>query len=338
MEEGPTFRVALIGGGIVAQRYVQAIRGTASATLVGVAEIDAQRRGQIAMQAGVNAYADYRDMLRRTRPDVAIVALPHYLHLDAAEAALSAGAHVLIEKPLEISLDRCDRIAEAAHRHQRQVFVGHTQRYYAHIAETRRLLETGAIGAPMLITELFHQRYFTRGRPRWYLDPGKAGGGILMNQGIHLVDRASWLLDSRVEAVHASLAFHPEHRGVEALAIVDLWFDNGARAGLNVSGFGGETFLTFIAGTEGSLQITGEKTILVKRPKSDEGLYAEHTVQKIAPESPLPALQAELQSFLDALASGAPPEIDLQWGRYVVAVVQAAYLSARRGERVRVVA
>lgn len=328
------YKICLIGGGIISTGYIEATEQLPNACLVGVAEIDAKRRAKIAERSEVAVFADYGEMLRKTHPDISIIALPHHLHLGAAEAALSSGSHVLIEKPLEISPERCDRLIEIAQRSGRQAFVGHTQRFYPHVSEAKRLLDSGTIGKPLLVTEVFQQRYFTHGRPRWYLDPKKAGGGILMNHGVHLVDRVSWLLDDRATRVCANLLFHPKYPGSEALAVVHLEFENGSRASLNVSGFGGDDSLTLVSCSDGTLLFDLSRKIVLKRVASEDRLYALHDEERRQVTLESRPLQSELESFLRSLDTGNPPEIGLDWGRYVVTAVHAAYQSARSGQPV----
>ena len=139
-------KVAVIGVGSMGRNHARVYSELPEAELVAVADADGQVADRVASQFGVKAYADYRQMLEVECPQAVSIAVPTALHEEAATAALKAGAHVLVEKPIAAMLEEGQRLIELAKRISRQLMVGHIVRFNPAMQALKQKLEDGELG------------------------------------------------------------------------------------------------------------------------------------------------------------------------------------------------
>ena len=139
-------KVAVIGVGSMGRNHARVYSELPEAELVAVADADGQVADRVASQFGVKAYADYRQMLEVECPQVVSIAVPTALHEEVATAALKAGAHVLVEKPIAAMLEEGQRLIELAKRISRQLMVGHIVRFNPAMQALKQKLEDGELG------------------------------------------------------------------------------------------------------------------------------------------------------------------------------------------------
>jgi predicted dehydrogenase len=148
---------------------------------------------------GCLAGKDWRELLTRADIDAVIVATPQDSHVEIARAAISAGIHVLVEKPAARHVDELLGLPELAAEHDVRVRVGFNLRYHRAFQQARRLVDSGILG-PLLFVRA---RYGHGGRlglaSEWRAQPQRSGGGELIDQGVHLIDLARWFLGEFVE-------------------------------------------------------------------------------------------------------------------------------------------
>ncbi|HLH72698.1 MAG TPA: Gfo/Idh/MocA family oxidoreductase, partial [Chloroflexota bacterium] len=180
-------RAVIIGAGRVAPGLARAINNAPGVTLVGVADNDLPRAEVLGNKLGVKAVGNYQEFLDDPNVDVAVLALPHWLHHQVAIECCKAGKHVYVEKPLANTLEEADEMIAAAEAQHVRLFAAHTQRFFASTILARRMLEQGAIGAPVYATDTWYKNFGLEGRPAWFLDRRKGGGMWLMN-GAHMID------------------------------------------------------------------------------------------------------------------------------------------------------
>src|SRR5215216_5932708 len=131
MSEKNTIGVGIIGASRVAPEHARAVAADSRTRLVAIADPDTGRAERIAEEHGCEVVSDYRDLLKRSDVSVVMLGLPNDLHAPIGIEALQAGKHVFVEKPMANTLEECDRMLEAAQQRGVQVFVGHSQRFYA---------------------------------------------------------------------------------------------------------------------------------------------------------------------------------------------------------------
>ncbi|WP_168118834.1 Gfo/Idh/MocA family oxidoreductase [Paenibacillus sp. HB172176] len=321
-------RVAVIGGGAIGLRHLEALEELEELEACAVVELDETIRLQLARRFGVKAYAGMEDMLAAEQPQIAVIALPHHLHEEAALLCISSGCHLMLEKPMANSTASCDRIIAAAKRQGVTLMVGHTQHYLPENRAAKAVIDEGSLGRFLMAQDTRHVDYFRRNRPPWFFDRESAGGGIMMNLGAHSIDKLQWLTDSRVRKVKASLTYLGDRGNVEGSGMLMLELDGGATgtstATIVQSGYKGasrsETELIF---TNGMLRIVAGEGVYVSKGDSYEKLAL--------PEEPLIPLALQFLDLLASLRSGSEPECSGSYSRSVIEALEAVYLSHESG-------
>jgi predicted dehydrogenase len=319
--------VAIVGCGAIGARRAAALGS--SARLACCADLDERRA--IALAAGVpGAVAVSRWEEAVARPDVAIVivATTNDALAPVTGAALRAGKHVLVEKPAARSVAEIDPVLDAARESGRLVRVGFNHRYHPALRQAREIVNTGALGSLMFV----RGRYGHGGRVgydrEWRADPVRAGGGELIDQGVHLIDLAGWFLGP--------------FTGVDGVATTCFWdmaVDDNAFLTLRTAS--GQIAFLHVSCTEWknlfSLEVYGRVGKL-----AIDGLGGSYGVERLTwyrmlPEMGPPETTAweypradrswhlEFQDFLDDIRMGRTPEAGLEAARSALAVVDRIY-------------
>lgn len=317
-------RVGIIGCGAIARRAHLPALKAAGAEVVAFSSRSKASAEQAAAEAGSGVVVpDWRDLVRLPGLDAVVVATPNALHAEQALAAIGAGKHVLVEKPFTVTVAEADTLLSAAHRHDVVLMAAHNARFAPPVQAAAEVVRSGALGTLTAVRAVFCHAGPAdwAADARWFYDPDLAGGGALLDLGVHLVDALRFVLDDEVESVSATL---DAVDGVEHDAMVVLDTRRGI-AGTLHAGWRAPT-------PEFSLTVVGERASLVAglagvRLEGPEGVV----------DVPLPTgLPTVQQVFVDACASRSALPPDGHDGRAAVAVVQACYASAREGRSVRV--
>ncbi|WP_435102050.1 Gfo/Idh/MocA family protein [Halarchaeum sp. P4] len=203
--------VAVLGAGHIGTVHVESVHAMTGAHVRAVADQIAGNRERARECCGCATYADYEALLAEEAIDVAVVALPPFLHADAAIAAADHDCHVFVEKPLAPTSAAGERILDAARDAGVAVGVDHTLRYMPAMRELKRRYDDGAFGhVPICRATRVNDGPF--GSPpdgsepsAWKLDPDATGGGALMDLGVHLFDVLRWFFGD-VEVEHATFS------------------------------------------------------------------------------------------------------------------------------------
>src|SRR5581483_7853346 len=147
-----TVRFGLIGYGAWGSHHARAIAKTAGAELVAIA-VRSEASQQAARDAFPQAtvYGDYRDLLSRERLDAAVVVVPSHVHCEIGSAVLESGRHLLLEKPMALSLEECDKLIGLANKHGKQLAVGHECRLSSLWGKVKELVDAGVVGEPRYV-------------------------------------------------------------------------------------------------------------------------------------------------------------------------------------------
>jgi len=197
MSTEPKVNIAMIGGGAVGIIQMILYREHPQARIVALAETAEERGRATAAAHGVSEWvADYRELLAREDIHVFSIALPNHLHAPVALAALRAGKHVFLEKPMATNAADAMALMEEARRCGRRLMVGQNNRFTPEVQTARQLIEQGVIG------DVYHAKTaWTRraGIPRigsWFTQRRFAGGGCCYDIGVHALDRCLYLMGS----------------------------------------------------------------------------------------------------------------------------------------------
>lgn len=220
---------AVIGCGMISKFHISAISRIEEAYLAGVYDASRERAEGTAAEHGVRAYGSFEEIWEDEAVDAVCICTPSGLHGAAACEALAHGRHVLVEKPMALTLEDCDRMLRLAGEHHVKLSVVSQLRFSPAVQQARGFLERGVLGR--LVTADLHMKYF---RSQEYYDSGgwrgtwaMDGGGALMNQGIHGVDLLLYLAGP-VESVYGRAATLARRIEVEDTVSAVAVFKSGA--------------------------------------------------------------------------------------------------------------
>ena len=330
----------IIGAGIIAAVHADAIALLPDARLLAVTDVAAGAAQAFAAARGCAAEPSLDDLLARHDVDVVCVCVPSGQHAQVGIRAAKAGKHLVIEKPVDVTLEAADRLLAAAREAGVALTVVSQHRFDPGVIALKRLIDDGALGTLVLgeaSTKWYRtQEYYDSApwRGTWEFD-----GGALMNQASHYVDLVDWLIGP-VESVQAYTATLARNIQVEDSGVVAVRWRSGALGSINV------TMLTHSKNFEGSITILGEKgTVRI-------GGVAVNEIQKWdfaeshEDDAKIQSANYETTSVygfghplyydnvIGALRGELEPETDGREGLRSLELLIAAYLSARDGRRV----
>jgi predicted dehydrogenase len=337
----------VVGAGVIGAFHAAAIAMVPGARLVAVTDVDQSRALEFAAQHGCAAVPDLDALIGRDDVDVVAVCVPSGLHTEVGVRAAEAGQHLVIEKPIDVSLDAADRLIAAAATAGVTATVISQHRFDPGLVELRRLIDDGALGRLLLgqaSTKWWRSQgyYDSAGwRGTWAMD-----GGALMNQGIHYADLLRWCLGpvAEVSALTVTQAHDIE---AEDCALATVRFTSGAVGTITAttSVVPGFPERLEISGTEGSAVV--EDGVLVYRKVrggageaedesgSSEPIEAGGSAAAHAADLNVGAHAAQLADFVAAIDEGREPAVTVADARATLELVCAVYQSGREGRSVR---
>ena len=257
-----TLKIGIAGLGRLGRRHAQALAfHTRHCQLVSACSPVAAERDWAASELGISTlHADFDAFVRDPQLDAVVLVTPTALHADQTIAALEAGKHVFVEKPLALNVPDCERVEAVARRHPKQVaMVGFVRRFDASYQQAKAQIDAGGIGKPFLVRSQTADMNDPSG---FFVAYAEHSGGIFLDCSVHDIDLARWMLGnpkaqrafaSGTIALHQGLA---QHNDVDnGLAIVE--FEGGARAvfyATRTMAHGHETS-TEVIGTAGKLEV-----------------------------------------------------------------------------------
>ncbi len=323
-------RGAISGFGEVAARAHLAGWRTRENVAIGAIHdpISERRHEAIRLIKSVRVYDDLELMLDGEAPDFVDVASPPGLHHAAARAALAAGAHVLVEKPLALSILEFDEAAALAAQKQHILMCVHNWKYAPAYAAARRAIEAGRLGSLRFISidRLRTEPAGAGGSGGKWRASSASGGGILIDHGWHVFYLMSWLLDGETPV---SVSARLEGRDVDDLADVRIRFGNGALARAHLSWRAPvRRTSALIYGERASLEIEGDRVFLTERSGKVEDL----SVPDMADDSYHSAwFGGVAEEFEQAVAEGTNSSIakrNLAEARVALMLIEAARKSS----------
>ncbi|MFL5802400.1 MAG: Gfo/Idh/MocA family protein [Roseiflexaceae bacterium] len=335
----------VVGAGMVARYHATAIGRTPGARLVAVCRDNAGRAAEAAAQFGVPCEPGLAALLARPDVDAVCICTPSGRHAAQAIAAARAGKHVLVEKPMALTLADADAMIAASRDHGVRLAVALQRRADPVFQSVRAAIESGALGrltlgaisVPYLRAQSYYESAAWRGT--WALD----GGGALMNQGIHLLDLLIWYMGDAIEA-QASTATLAHTIEVEDCVSATLRFEGGALGSVATTTAAAPGFphRVEVYGDRGGVQIEGEQIVRWEVPGQELRVAHQEpgTISAGAGASPtgIGAVGHTrlLGDLVAALQAGRAPLAPGEEGRRSLAAALAIYESARSGRPVRV--
>ncbi|MBQ8341674.1 MAG: Gfo/Idh/MocA family oxidoreductase [Clostridia bacterium] len=323
------FCFGILGCGMIAGIHANAICTIPEALLVGVADANAERAAQFAAQHGVRAYESYDQMLSDPEIDVICICTPSGFHAENALAALQHGKHVVLEKPMALSVESADRIVAACERAGKLLTVISQLRFSEDVQRVKALLAENAFGRVALCS--LYMKYH-RSKEYYASSPWKGtkafdGGGALMNQGIHGVDLLEYIVGP-VREVTGKARTLSHKIEVEDTAVAMLEFENGALGVIEAS-------TCAYPGFERRIEIHGDKGYVMLRDNKIEkmmvnGEEISAEVTDTGTSRDPAALNCEMhrrqiQNLLAAIRGEEALVVDAREGRKAIRVIEAVY-------------
>jgi len=232
-------RVAVIGAGGIAQvAHLPVLRRVSGVEIAAICDSDRSKAQALASRFDVpEAYDDIEDVLRYVNPDAVVICTPNHLHEIHIVAALSAGVHVLCERPLALSLAGVERVLQAAERYGRRVMVAMNHRFRADVQAIRGFLAGGELGT----IDMVRGGWFTfqpsgmRQHLGWRLRRVEAGGGAMLDLGLPLIDLGLWLAGWPIPRRISATLVGGSRETVEDMGMALIVCESGLSIGVAVS-------------------------------------------------------------------------------------------------------
>lgn len=343
--DSPPLRVAIVGLGKMGVMHAAMCQAVPGARVAALMDLDPGLGSQV-RSMGVDApfYESLDDLLRGAEDlDAAIVATPQFTHRQIATACLESGLHVLCEKPLAHTIDDARAMAQAAaERPDLVCAVGFMKGHYPHWLEAARRLSEGWLGAPRRFRATVYLSQVLGPRKGWTFTKDKAGGGILINSGIHLVHFLTVLFGDVQRVVARS---RPMHSAVEDTLAALIEFRSGVFGSYDTSwsvpGYQTEGTTVVVECDDGMLEITDDclrSFHLHGSERLEKGWTREHRAEfdraafNLSPDYGGEGYYNQVEDFVRAIRAGGRPRYDWQTGLAVQRVVDALYRSCESGE------
>lgn len=332
-------RFGLVGYGAWGTHHARAIQATAGAELVAIAARSAE--SQAAAREGqpqVEIVADYRQLLDRSDIDVIDIVVPTHLHHEIACAALQAGKHVLLEKPMAANVQDCAKIVALAAQNQRILAIGFELRMSRLWARLKHMIDDGAIGEPQYCLIELWRRPYRPGSGGWRFDIRRVGNWIL-EEPIHFFDLARWYLSSLGEPV--SVTARAKARNAERPELTDnftaiLDFPGGGYAMISQTLSGFEHHQTAkVTGSRGSLWASWsgamDRTLTPEFFLKHHDGSTVHNVDCGGPAGEVFELVQQIERVADAVRSDVPLHANGNDGLWAVRMCMSAAEAAANG-------
>ena len=347
-------RTAVIGTGSISDFHLKSYARHPDAELVAVCDLNAERARKKADQFGAaKSYSDYKELLADPDIDAVSVCTWNNTHAEISIAALRAGKHVLVEKPLCTAVEEALRIREAVEETGKQLMIGYVRRYDPNARLLKEFVDKGEFGDLYYAKASSIRRHGNPGG--WFADRSRSGGGPLIDIGVHMIDLC-WYMMGKPKAVTVSgntyrklgnranirnlshykaADWDPKVNTVEDLASAMIRFENGASLQVDVS------FALHAQKDEASIKLYGDKGGFEIDPEIVIVTEQHDTILNVTPQTDHrgfhfeAAFQSEIDHFVECVREGRKPISPVEDGVEMMRILNAVYESAERREEIR---
>jgi predicted dehydrogenase len=328
-----TIRIAFTGIGYISKIHAAAARSAPDVELAAVVNHRPESMAEFANAFGIDRqYADVNALLKDGGIDALVVSTPNYLHAVQTIAALEAGVHVMVEKPMAMNAAEAETMLNASRNSGALLMVAHCWRFDQEVLWLRQQVELGRLGK--IIRTKGYSVHVNWGPGGWFTQAKLAGGGALADMGIHAIDTARFLLgDPQPASVYARVGTHYKNFDVDDTGVILINWDNGATSYVE-SGWwqphaDGPEAATQLYGTQGFGQVF---PTFVKQADTLDSPGFPHPREPHCAQS---MYDAQMAYFVACVRSGQTPKPGGVEGWINMRIVDAAYESARTGDVVR---
>lgn len=324
-------RIGIAGAGVISQvAHIPAILSIEDAELYAICDVDEAKLYKLEEKYRVKIYTEFEDMVKDDEVDAVVIATPNYLHYPMCIASLEYGKFVLCEKPLGINSEEVEKLAEYSKRHKGKLIPCFNNRLRPDVITLRKYVKGGEIGK-VYYAKAGWLRKIGPETPSWRVRKREAGGGVLLNLGIHLLDHTLWILEKRPVSVCASIHISGE---VEDAGICIIRFED-------------DSFMTIEAGWTLLFEkdftyfnLYGERGSALLSPLKIEQIYKDE-VREITPRKPEKnpfkvSYEEQMRRFVEVVQGKRKPPFTPEDALLLSRIIDAAYLSAREKREVKV--
>lgn len=336
-------RVAVVGAGI-GSAHAAALKRVPAAELVAICDLDREKAARLAAEHDVRrVVTDYEELLAMKDVDAVTLGVPNYLHAPMAIAGLAAGKHVLCEKPMAVNAAEAARMVAAAKKSDRIFMMAYNRRFSGEAMLLKQYVEAGELGRIYAARTGWLRRVGIPGWGSWFRRKDQAGGGPLIDLGVHVLDLTLWLMGfPKVKAVSGATyaEFGPTGRGfwgtpapgsiydVEDLAMAMIRLADGGTIMLEASWASfteKEMVYLNLLGTKGGASYDPPR-IYTERFGGQVDLHLE------APR--INGYEGEMAHFISCIREGKQPIATAEQGYHLISLLEALYRSAELGREV----
>jgi predicted dehydrogenase len=330
---------AVIGSGLWGGLHARVYSEAEHAGLVAVCDLDKDRASELGSKFGAEYYTDLDKMLSREDIDAVSIVTPDFAHVDIALAAIRAGKHVLVEKPLATTSADCRRIIDAAATAGVKLMVDFHNRWSPPFCSAKTSIERGEVGSVRLIYYRLNDTIFVptemlswagRSTVQWFI-------------GSHSLDTVTWLIGDKVESVYAvSRSVVLKDKGVDTPDFYEviLEFANGAVAVVENCWILPNSLPNIIdlkceiVGSEGALYVDGSSHRVLERYTQDKGWYPDVLVMPEIRGKQMGFAAESIRHFIDCVVQDKEPSVTGEDGLSVTELIEAIERSAANGAKV----
>lgn len=352
-----TYRVAMIGAGQIIQiGHIPNFQGQPNATVEAICDVNEERAKAVAAEKGIpHTFTDYEVMLNEIKPDITVIATPNVFHKPMTMAALNAGSNVLCEKPLALTYADAKEMMDLAGDKGLVVNVGSHYRWSDAIRAAKQQADAGFYGDIYAARSVWHRRAGIPGFGSWFTRKDLAGGGCLLDIGIHALDRALFIMDYPTPVTVSGVTFSKlgtqgvglggwgaDIAAADSGATFDVddlsWalirFENGSALQLQVSWAvnNEQQFVTEIFGTNGGAQVGDQDQVTLHTILNGQQADIELDVARSGASS----YEHLTDNFVRHLEGDETAEIITpQQSLTSVKIIEGIFRSAKEGREVR---
>lgn len=334
--------IGIVGGGNISETHARAAREIEGVEIAAIYGLNREKSKQLGQRYGGVVYTDFEGFLEHRLLNLVAIGSPSGLHAEQGIAAARHGLHVIVEKPIDITVARAGALIVECEKAGVKLGVFFQDRVAPDLCRLKDLIDAGRLGKPVLVSarvKWFRPPEYYSGS-RWRGTYALDGGGALINQGVHTVDLLLWLMGdvTRVQA-KAITALHKIE--VEDTVVATLEFSSGAVGALEVatSAYPGYPRRLEVTGSEGTIIVEDDRIVAadLRTPLEDLLLTADRKSHSSATSpvvSDVSGHRRLLEDFIRAIETNGSPRCDGHEGRRSLELVEAIYESARSGRPV----
>jgi phthalate 4,5-cis-dihydrodiol dehydrogenase len=321
--------VGIIGLGGIARQHFDAIETLDNVKVTACADLVEENRQKYMGQYDIaKAYPHHLALLEDDSIDAVAVVLGHQLHSRLVIDACNAGKHVLVEKPMALSLEQCDAMIAAAAANNVKLMVGQTQHFYGTSLKVKEILDSNELGPVMTAIAYMAKNWNYKGRRPQYRSRYH-GGGMWITNGGHVVDRLTWVVGSQARSVSAAVGTYAHTQASDDSGTALIRYKNG-RGGVAVAaGYadGAPSYECHVICANGSIRFSQHGEKFVKVGKGEEW-------KDVSFDDPPAEFHNEWKAFTESIINNIEPPTPGEWGRHIVEILLAAEKSAISGQEV----